>query len=123
MIQNGAQNSIPLWAIVITSASVGAFASAGLTLISQTLERRSRRRELALSKAIEIAIERTELVRQIASQTGSQASFADHAALAETYFRWLVHLIEHDELPTDAHSSRTKHELQARGQIADDGDA
>jgi hypothetical protein len=72
-------------ATVITSAAVGAVVSALLTLAGQYFERRSRRKELLLSKAIELAFRRTDIVKEVAFKTGRHVAFKDDASLAAGY--------------------------------------
>ena len=43
-------------ATVVTSAAVGAVAAAGINLLGQSLERRARRRELLLARAVDLPI-------------------------------------------------------------------
>jgi hypothetical protein len=96
-----------MWTLVLTSAGVAALVSSGLTLISQALERRARRQELLLSKAIELAKGRTEMVLRLVEKTGGRASFQDDIILAEGYYQWLLHLLNHGRLPDDPRIDRT----------------
>jgi len=89
--------------LVLTSAGVAALVSGLVTLLSQHLERRSRRNELLLSKALDLAITRTDRVLKIVDAApGSAATLYDDAFLAETYYRWFQHLLAHGKLPPDA---------------------
>jgi hypothetical protein len=108
---------MPLWAIVVTSASVGALVSALVTALNQYFERRSRRRELAMSKALEAAEQATKIGLEVALKRGGGASFPDLLNLTETYYRWLMHLMDRGELPEDAHKGRTQHEREYRAQV------
>ena len=105
---------MPTWSIVLTSAGIAALVSGLITLAGQAFERRSRRRELALGKALEMAIIRIDLAKEIAVKDGREAEFRDHVILAETYFRWMTHLLDEGELPADAHQYRTTIEKEAR---------
>lgn len=87
---------------IATSAGVGAFISSVITLVGQYFERRARRRELLLEKAIDIAKSRTELVLHMADKTGESAKFYDEAFLAETYYQWFYYLLKKGKLPADA---------------------
>ena len=84
---------------IVTSAAVGALASSGITFIGQLLERRARRRELLLEKAVEIAISRRDFALNVASQSGRPASFIDEAVAAAEYYKALDHLLKKGKLP------------------------
>lgn len=88
--------------LILTSAAVAALVTSIITLLGQWLERRSRRRELLLSKAIELGIHRSEFIRDLAKESNSTATFHDTAVLAEGYYRWLAHLLDNGALPADA---------------------
>jgi hypothetical protein len=105
---------MPTWAIVVTSASVGALVSALVTALNQYFERRARRRELAMSKGLEAATEATRVALEVALKTKQGANIPDLLAFTETYYRWLMHLMDHGELPKDAHAARTMHERTFR---------
>ena len=60
---------MPTWAVVLTSAGVAALVSGAMALVGQAIERRWRHRELALTKALELATARAELARLLASET------------------------------------------------------
>ena len=113
-ISSHSLQTMPTWSIVLTSAGIAALVSGLISLAGQAIERKARQRELALAKALEMAIIRTELVKEIAEKQGSKATFNDHVILAETYFRWLSHLLDKGELPTDAHPMRTDIEKAVR---------
>jgi len=93
-----AQN-LPIWVYVIGSAAVGALVSAGITFLGQLLERRARRKELLLSKAIELSTERIRGGMRLAENMKMPVIVPDALTLAAVYFRDLKHLIETDELP------------------------
>jgi len=95
---------MPTWAIVLTSAGVAALVSGAMTLVGQAIERRWRRRELALTKALEIATTRAELARVLASETKGKLELHDHVVVAERYYKWITHLLDTGELPPDAPS-------------------
>jgi hypothetical protein len=105
---------MPTWAIVVTSASVGALISALVTAINQYFERRSRRRELAMSKALEAATEATKMGLEVALKRDEGAYFTDILNTSETYYRWLMYLMDHGALPKDAHAGRTLLEKEHR---------
>jgi hypothetical protein len=99
---------VTVWLTVLTSAAVGVLVSGAVTLIGQYLERRARRDELLLAKAIDMATARRELAMQVAEKTGATASLIDDVINAETYFRWLKSLLETGKLPSDADKGRRK---------------
>ncbi|SRR5258708_1967314 len=94
------------WLTVLTSAAVGVLVSSVVTLIGQRLERRARRDELLLVKAVEMAAARREFVMEVVEKSGATASLVDDAINAETYFRWLKSLLEMGKLPPDADKGR-----------------
>ena len=84
---------------VVTSAAVGALASSLIGLVGAALERRARRRELLLEKAIQMAHTRREFVMGLVEKTGGEAALRDDVSLAAEYFQLLDHLIETGNLP------------------------
>ena len=84
------------WGIVLGSAAVGALVSSGITMWGQYLERKSRREELILTKAIEMAHTRFEHVKDIPG-----AQIPPEIKMAEDYHRWLKYLMNHGKLPND----------------------
>ena len=87
---------------VLISASVGVLVSGVITLVGQYLERRARRNELLLTKAIEMAKAGREWRMEAFEKSGKPGLIIDDAFIAEKYFRWLKGLLETGELPTDA---------------------
>jgi hypothetical protein len=90
------------WITVLTSAAVGVLVSAMLTLIGQYLERRARQNELLLTKALEMAVRRSDVAMKIALETGRKTSLLDDVINAETYFHWLKGLLHKGRLPAGA---------------------
>jgi hypothetical protein len=86
---------------VVTSAAVGALASSVLSLVGQHLERKARREEILLVKSIEMAIDRSRLVKEVASETNRRALLQDTIFLAKDYYTDLKHLIDKEELPPE----------------------
>ena len=99
-------NTISTPLLILTSAGVAAFVSGLIAFVGQWLERRSRRRELLLAKAIELAVERTRFLTELAEKRGRPIDILDNAMLTEVYYQWLLHLLDHDELPSDAPAIR-----------------
>ena len=87
---------------IITSAAVASVTAAAAQFIGARLETRARRKELLLTRALDLAQARTEMVMRIAKETGATATIRDSVFLAEGYFRWLSHLMDHGKLPSDA---------------------
>lgn len=86
---------------IVTSAGVGALVAAGLTFLNGHLERRARRRELLLSKAIEVSHERIKTVLSLAKEQKLGGELADGLYLAVVYYGYMDHLLKHGELPPD----------------------
>lgn len=82
---------------LLSSAAVGALVSSGMTLVAQWRERKSRREELLLTKATEMA---HALVATIAATTGGKIEPV--ILMTEDYYVSLKHLIEHDCLDAKA---------------------
>lgn len=84
---------------IVTSAAVGALVSSVLSLIGPLLERRARRRELLLSKAIELAFARREFVTKAGDRAGVKVDLRDDAAQAAEYFQVLEQIMDRGKLP------------------------
>lgn len=85
--------------IVLTSAVVGALVSSLMTLFGQYLERRSRREELVLSKAMELADQRIRTVLEVRKVTGRGIILPAHIVLVRAYYEELKWLIKKSKLP------------------------
>ncbi len=105
---------MPTWSVVLTSAGIAAFVSGIISLSGQALERRSRRRELALAKALEMASKQIDMTREVAAANRQQAAIMDHVLFASTYYKWLRHLLDAGELPPDAEKMRADSEREIR---------
>ncbi len=90
------------WLAILGSAAVGVVVSTVITLIGQFWERRARRKELLLSKAIELAIRRTDIGMRLADKTGKLVILPDDAMLAAGYYNDLKHLLDKGDLPAEA---------------------
>ena len=75
---------------------------AGVTFPGQLLERRARRKELLLSKAIDLAIRRNDVGMRFAEKTGKRVILQADLTIAAVYFKHLNHLIDNGDLPPDA---------------------
>lgn len=91
--------------LVLTSAGIAAFVSGLIAFAGQWLERRARRHELLLAKAIELAFARTEFVKQFAKQEGVPARYFDNLQLAEVYYQQLSHLMRTGQLPAEVEAA------------------
>jgi hypothetical protein len=94
-------------ALVLSSAAIGAFVSSVVTIVGQAFERKARRRELLLSKAIELAIHRLEYMWRLSQETRTAPSaIFDAVQLAEVYYQWLNGLLDEGEMPPNARPIR-----------------
>ena len=87
---------------LIGSAAVGALVSSLITFLAQWRERKSRREELILSKAIEMAHSRVSNVLQ----SDFKGLIMPEIEMTQEYHRWLTHLLKHGNLPADYKSIR-----------------
>src|SRR5687768_5604562 len=96
------------WPLVLTSAAVASLVSAGATLFGQAFERRARGKELLLTKAIELAQDRSKRTMDLWERSGAKASahFQDDIVSAETHFKWLESLWARGSLPDDSRIER-----------------
>ena len=93
---------------IITSAAVGALASSILSLIGQHLERKSRREELLMVKAIDLAMHKTDLVKELTIKLDKSATIHDTVFLAAEYYKDLRHLIKRGGLRPETISKGLK---------------
>jgi hypothetical protein len=100
------------WLIVLTSSAVGVLVSGVMTLVGQRLERRSRREELLLTKAVEIAAHRFDSSLKFALETKTPMNLMDAAINVETDYRWLKSVLETGKLPPDADKGRLPKQAQ-----------
>ena len=94
---------------ILASAVVSAIVSSLLTLWGQHLERKSRkeeqrlererqRKELLLTKAIDLALARTNFVKELVIASNGSATFKDSIFLAKTYYEDLQLLLNTGDL-------------------------
>ena len=76
--------------------------SGAMTLVGQHLERRARRDELLLTKALKMAIRKNEVTIKAVELSGGRGTLQDEVISAEVYLRWLKELLYNGELPPDA---------------------
>ena len=91
---------------VLTSAAIGALISSLVTFVGQYLERKSRREELIFTKALDMAVEHTQILMRVAEHSGQEVPLYDNVVKAETYFRCMRHLLEQGELPKEMEKFR-----------------
>ena len=98
---------------IITSAAVGGVVASAIGFVGQVFERRSRRMELLLSKSIELAVERTRFVFEVAKAQKEPAEIGDPGIHFAKYFKWLQIVLEKGELPDDLRSGVKREKGQA----------
>ena len=86
---------------IVTSAAVEAVVSAGITFAGQALERRARREELLLSKAIDLAEQRIQLAKELAIVQERDAVFPQAIVMAADYYQHLRYLLKKGGLPQE----------------------
>lgn len=86
---------------VVTSAAVGALASALVNVVGQWRERAARRRELLFRTALELAHKRQDLLVEEARRTNERLLMPDAVFNVAEYFRHLEHLFDKGELPRE----------------------
>lgn len=91
---------------IFASAATGALVSSLVAIFGQMLERKARRRELLLTKAIELAQAKTKVAREVAQESGQNLKLQDDILSAEIYHHWLTHLLDTVKLPADADVAR-----------------
>src|SRR5208282_4477165 len=79
---------INIWILIVSSAAIGAVVSSVITELGRWRERRSRREELALTKAFEMAKSITDMSVQIMPMNDTIA----------TAYVTLKHILAHDRL-------------------------
>jgi hypothetical protein len=94
-----AQTSI--WVLIGTSAAIGALVSSGIAEIGRWRERKSRREELVLSKAIDMAHTRFSNMITILRDTQQKGNLMPEIEMAEDYHHFLKHMLEKGTLPPD----------------------
>jgi hypothetical protein len=97
-------NKTQLVLTLLGSAAIGALVSSVITAFAQYLDRRARRQELLLKEALELAQWRIDVM--VANLKGQRGELKDKIVLAETYYGYLQHLMEHGKLPDDPRIER-----------------
>lgn len=97
------------WLVVVTSSAVGVLVGSVVNLLGQWFERRSRRDEMLLSRAIEMSVKKSEYAVKVAEQNPFMGAWlVDDVVNAEKYYRWLKALLDTGKLPPDADKERPK---------------
>src|ERR1700687_1113008 len=99
---------------LLGSAAIGALVSSVITAFAQWRERKSRREELLLTKAIEMAHSRFVNVMTILKDTGQDGKLEPDLLMLEDYHKSLRHLLKHNELDP-ATKERIAAELKRHG--------
>ncbi|HEY4320111.1 MAG TPA: hypothetical protein VGM77_02945 [Gemmatimonadales bacterium] len=97
-----------VWLVVLASAGVAAMISAAATFVNSMVERKARQRELFLSKAVDLAVARSEMALALWKATPDAATLTvqDDIVSAEAYFEWLEQLWKDGKLPPNAKVER-----------------
>ena len=107
MIESATMSTL---ATVLTSAAIGVLVSSIFTMLAQYLERRSRRNELLLTKALEMAIRKSDISLEAAKLSSRNVILVDDVISAETHLRWLKSLLRSGNLPANADKGKRKTE-------------
>ncbi len=84
--------------VILGSAAVGALISNLFTVAAQWRERKSRREELALTKAVEMAYSQVTAMLDMFKETGQSGKIAPPLSMVEGCYKSLKHILDHDEL-------------------------
>lgn len=84
--------------LILGSAAVGALTSSIISLIGQAVERRARKRELILSKSIELAELHVSLLKDAASATGGVVDIQPYIFYTRWHHRELEQLLDKSKL-------------------------
>jgi len=84
--------------LILGSAAIGALVSSVITFAGQALERKGRRKELLLSKAIDLAELQVASVQEIGRATGGTVSLYPYITYVRWYHRELQSLLKREKL-------------------------
>ena len=90
-------NQMSVWVLVVSSAAVGAVVSSAISELGKWRERKSRREELALSKAFEMAQTRTNMSIELIKLGKSVQMMPMNDTIATAYVT-LKHILAHEKL-------------------------
>jgi hypothetical protein len=88
---------INIWILIVSSAAIGAVVSSVITELGRWRERRSRREELALTKAFEMAKSITDMSVELIKLGKSVQIMPMNDTIATAYVT-LKHILAHDRL-------------------------
>ena len=91
---------IQLAGLVLGCAAIGALVSSAINAFSQWLERKARREEMLLEKAMSLADWRFEIAKHNAVAAKRYVEMSDKIVATEAYYKLLEHLMKHGELPS-----------------------
>ena len=78
--------------LILGSAAIGALVSSIITFAGQFLERRARKRELLLSRAIELAELHNKLIMDAANAGGKRGTFYPYIVQVRWFYKQLDQL-------------------------------
>jgi hypothetical protein len=91
----------PYIPLILGSAAIGALVSSLITFFGAYLERQSRRKDLLMSKAIELAELHVKFLQQTATATGQKVTIYPYIAFVRWYHRQLTLLHSTDKISAD----------------------
>ena len=83
------------------SAAIGALVSSVINLLGQYFERKSRRNELLLNKAVELSIAWVDMKFQIAKNSNTEVFINNQTILTELNYKCLQGLLRTGEIPPE----------------------
>jgi hypothetical protein len=99
-------DTIQLATLILGSAAIGALVSSVIAAIAQWRERKSRREELALTKAIEMAHKIHDTTLEMARMMkGKTIVVPSDNELVEGYYLDLKHILDHGRLSDEARAA------------------
>jgi hypothetical protein len=91
----------PYISLILGSAAIGALVSSLITFLGASLERRSRRKDLLMSKAIELAEMHVKFLQETASATRQKVTIYPYIGYVRWYHRQLTLLHSTDRISAD----------------------
>jgi hypothetical protein len=104
-------NQVSIWVLVISSAAVGAVVSSAIAELGKWRERKSRREELALSKAFEMAKSMTDMSVELIKLGKGVQMMPMNDTVATAYIT-LKHILAHGKLDPAAQKGVDEEYLQ-----------
>jgi hypothetical protein len=98
-------NKTQIASLVLGSAAIGALTSSIIAFVGQAIERRSRVKELLLSKAIDMARDRINFLTEAAKQSEQAMIVESHLVYAGDLYQDLVYLFKKGSLPPKVHEA------------------